>query len=160
MPTSTPASAMAEAIGAVGRVPPARTDAAASGLAGVWAPVRDFGRRHRLGAVGAAFVALTVAVAALAPVMAPYDPNAQNLGNVLLPPSASHWLGTDDLGRDVLSRLIHGARVSLQAGILTVAFAMVAGVALGLVGGYAGGRVDEMLMRVMDAILAFPSLVL
>jgi peptide/nickel transport system permease protein len=129
-------------------------------LQGWWAAARELARRHRLAALGAGFVGLALLAAVTAPVVAPHDPLKQDLGNVLQTPSRAHWLGTDDLGRDVLSRLLHGARVSLQAGVLTVLFALVVGVALGLVGGYVGGRVDEALMRVMDAVLAFPSLVL
>jgi peptide/nickel transport system permease protein len=117
-------------------------------------------RRHRLAAVAAVFLALVVGASVFAPLVAPRDPDAQDLGNVLQVPSAAHLLGTDDLGRDVMSRMIYGARVSLQAGVLTVAFALVIGVALGLISGLAGGRVDEVLMRVMDAVLAFPSLML
>lgn len=117
-------------------------------------------RRHRLGAIGASAIAVVLVVAVFAPLLGPYDPNAQDLNNVLQVPSAAHPLGTDDLGRDVLSRLVHGSRVSLQAGLVTVFFAMLAGVSLGLLGGFVGGSVDEVLMRVMDAILAFPSLVL
>lgn len=126
----------------------------------LWMPALDLSRRHRLGSLGAAFVALVLAGAVFAPWLAPRDPNAQDLANVLQAPSSVHLLGTDDLGRDVMSRLIYGARVSLQAGILTVFFALVGGVAIGVVAGFVGGRVDEVLMRAMDAILAFPSLVL
>lgn len=116
--------------------------------------------KHRLGAVGAATVILVVFVAVFASLLTRYDPNAQDLANVLQSPSAAHLLGTDDLGRDLVSRLIFGARVSLQAGLVTVFFAMLAGITLGLVGGFVGGWLDEMLMRLMDAILAFPGLVL
>lgn len=116
--------------------------------------------RHRLGALGAAGVIAVMVVAIFSPLLAPSDPNAQDLGNVLQWPSRAHALGTDDLGRDVLSRLVFGARVSLQAGAVTVFFAMLAGITLGLLGGFVGGWVDEVLMRFMDAILAFPGLVL
>jgi len=117
-------------------------------------------RKHRLGALGAVGVVLVVFVAIFAPVLSRYDPNAQDLANVLLSPSAAHVLGTDDLGRDLLGRLVFGARVSLQAGVVTVFFAMLAGITLGLLGGFVGGWVDEVLMRLMDAVLAFPGLVL
>lgn len=116
--------------------------------------------KHRLGAVGAAGVVLVAFVALFAPLLARYNPNAQDLANVLQSPSAAHLLGTDDLGRDLVSRLIFGARVSLQAGVVTIFFAMLAGITLGLLGGFVGGWVDEILMRLMDAILAFPGLVL
>jgi ABC-type dipeptide/oligopeptide/nickel transport system permease subunit len=131
-----------------------------------WPLLRVCGRalfylvKHRLGALGAAGVILVLLVAIFAPFLSRYDPNAQDLGNVLQAPSTAHALGTDDLGRDVLSRLVHGSRVSLQAGLVTVFFAMIAGISLGLLGGFAGGWADEVLMRLMDAILAFPSLVL
>jgi peptide/nickel transport system permease protein len=150
---------MAEEIALAACAPP-RPGVARSRLLGVARPARDFCRRRPLAAMGAAFVALVIVAAVLAPLVTPHAPTRQDLGNVLQPPSGAHWLGTDDLGRDVMSRLVHGARVSLQAGVLTVAFALLAGVTLGLVGGYVGGPVDDVLMRVMDAILAFPSLVL
>jgi peptide/nickel transport system permease protein len=127
---------------------------------GLWRPVLAFARRRPMATVGAVFIALVLFAAFAAPVLAPYDPNKQDLGNVLQPPGAAYPLGTDDLGRDVLSRLIFGSRVSLQAGIITVFFALVVGVTIGLVGGFVGGRLDDVLFRVMDAILAFPSLVL
>ena len=121
--------------------------------------LRTFARR-RLAVVGAILVAIEVLLAVLAPVLAPYPPNTQNFRAVLQPPSAAHWLGTDDLGRDILSRLLHGARISLQVGILAVAIAVAVGVPLGLVVGYAGGRLDEVVMRVVDSLMSMPSLVL
>jgi peptide/nickel transport system permease protein len=143
----------------LGRAASARPSAF-SPLLRAWGAVLVLLRRHRLGAIGAYAVAVVLVVAVFAPLLGPYDPNAQDLNNVLQAPSAAHPLGTDDLGRDVLSRLVHGSRVSLQAGLVTVFFAMLAGVSLGLLGGFVGGSVDEVLMRVMDAVLAFPSLVL
>lgn len=101
-----------------------------------------------------------VACALLANVLAPANPNVQDYGAFLQPPSAAHPLGTDDLGRDVLSRLLYGARVSLEVGLVAVAIALVAGVAVGLLAGYLGGWVDSALMRVVDAIQVFPALVL
>jgi peptide/nickel transport system permease protein len=139
---------------------PARAAVGTSRVPGVWRLARDLWRRRPLAAAGAVFVALVVAAAIFAPVLAPYDPNKQSLDSVLASPGMAHPLGSDDLGRDVLSRLIYGARVSLQAGVVTVLFALAAGVAIGLVGGFAGGWVDDVLFRVMDAVLAFPSLVL
>ena len=103
---------------------------------------------------------LAVAVAIAAPLVAPHDPLAQNLGNALARPDRAHLLGTDNVGRDVLSRVIWGTRVSLLAGLVSVALAMVAGSALGLLAGYSGGRLDGLVMRLMDAILSFPPLVL
>jgi peptide/nickel transport system permease protein len=103
---------------------------------------------------------LAVLVALAAPLVAPYDPLAQNLGNTLARPDRAHLLGTDNVGRDVLSRVIWGTRVSLLAGLVSVALAMVSGSLLGLFAGYSGGRVDGLVMRLMDAILSFPPLVL
>lgn len=109
---------------------------------------------------GAVILALFVLTALLAPWLAPYSPIDQNLASRLQAPSWSHWLGTDDLGRDLLSRLIHGTRVSLRVGVIAVGLALVLGTAIGLVAGYKGGKVDELLMRVLDVLLAFPSILL
>jgi len=116
--------------------------------------------RARLAPFGAGVVLLAVLVALTAPLLAPYDPLAQNLGNTLARPGRAHLLGTDNVGRDVLSRVIWGTRVSLVAGLVAVAIAVVAGSLLGVVAGYCGGRVDGLVMRLMDAVLSFPPLVL
>jgi peptide/nickel transport system permease protein len=116
--------------------------------------------RARLAPFGAAVLALSVLIALTAPVVAPYDPLVQNLGNTLAPPGRAHLLGTDNVGRDVLSRVIWGTRVSLVAGLVSVVLAVVAGSVLGVVAGYCGGRIDGLVMRVMDAVLSFPPLVL
>ena len=92
--------------------------------------------------------------------LAPYDPYAQDLGSALQAPGRAHLLGTDNVGRDVLSRVIWGTRVSLVAGFVSVAIAALAGSLLGIAAGYSGGRVDGLVMRVMDAVLSFPPLVL
>lgn len=117
-------------------------------------------RRNRGAVVGAAVVVLLVTLAAAAPLLAPADPNAQDLSARLLPPSPQHLLGTDEFGRDMLSRLLYGARPALAAGMLAAAIAMGLGVTIGLVSGYVGGAVDQVLMRVMDIMLAFPYLLL
>jgi peptide/nickel transport system permease protein len=101
-----------------------------------------------------------VIAAVFAPVVAPYDPTTQNFTALLQGPSTAHPLGTDELGRDTLSRVIHGARVSLQVGLIAVGLALVTGGSLGLISGYARGAVDTVVMRVMDGLLAFPALVL
>ena len=102
-----------------------------------------------------------VLIGIFAPWLAPYDPNAQNLGMRLQPPlTDGHLLGTDSLGRDVLSRLIYGSRVSLMVGFSAVLLAAVLGIVIGLVSGYLGGWVDSLLMRIVDAFLAFPFLLL
>jgi len=116
-------------------------------------------RRQRLGMAGAVMLSLTIIAAATAPWLAPYDPNKIDPLRVLESPGAQHWLGTDGLGRDVLSRILYGARVSLYAGVLVVSVSMIIGTTIGLVAGYAGGLIDALLMRAMDALLAFPGLV-
>src|SRR3954466_11670912 len=98
--------------------------------------------RSRMAPFGAVVLALAVLAAVAAPLVAPYDPVKQNLGNTLAPPGRAHVFGTDNLGRDVLSRVIWGTRVSLVAGLVAVALATAAGSVLGLIAGYCGGRVD------------------
>jgi ABC-type dipeptide/oligopeptide/nickel transport system permease subunit len=114
----------------------------------------------RLAPFGAVVLLVAIAMAFGAPVLSPHDPLKQNLDNALARPGRTHVLGTDNVGRDVLSRVIWGTRVSPLAGIVSVALAAAAGSVLGLLAGYAGGRVDGLLMRVMDAVLSFPPLVL
>ena len=109
---------------------------------------------------GLIVIIVMVVAALLAPVLAPGDPIALKLGSRLRPPSAEHWFGTDDLGRDVLSRVIYGSRVSLQVGALVVAIAGTFGFVLGATTGYVRGIFDDVVMRVMDIILAFPALIL
>jgi len=116
--------------------------------------------RARLAPFGALVMVLAGLVALAAPLLAPYDPLAQNLGNTLAAPGRAHLLGTDNVGRDVLSRVIWGTRVSLVAGLVSVVLAVCAGSVLGVVAGYCGGRIDGVVMRVMDAVLSFPPLVL
>jgi peptide/nickel transport system permease protein len=115
---------------------------------------------HRSGTVGAVVVLIIVLVALAAPLVAPFDPNAQDVLDVLVPPGAHHLLGTDELGRDVLSRLIYGAQNSVFVGFLAVALGALVGVATGLVAGYAGGWVDAVISRLWDVLLAFPGLIL
>ena len=114
----------------------------------------------RLAAAGLAIVLVLVACAILAPYISPYEPNRQQLLKALQAPSAEHLLGTDENGRDVLSRILHGTRISLAAGVFSVAIAVVLGVGSGIISGYFGGRLDNIIMRFMDALLAFPTLVL
>jgi len=116
---------------------------------------------RRKGAVlGLAIIALFVAAAVLAPFIAPYDPAAQSWTVVRKPPSWLHWFGTDEVGRDTLSRVIFGARASLLAGVISVSLAVGIGVPLGLAAGYLGGLVDGLLSRLTDAMLACPYLIL
>jgi peptide/nickel transport system permease protein len=107
-----------------------------------------------------AIVAAWLLAGALAPWIAPREPMEQNLAARLAPPSRAHWLGTDQLGRDVFSRVLHGARLSIPVGLLTVAIAIVLGVTIGALSGYFGGYLDETVMRLIDLLLAFPSVIL
>jgi peptide/nickel transport system permease protein len=115
----------------------------------------------RKGAVaGLIVIAIFIALALFAPLIAPYDPIATSWTLVRKPPSALHWFGTDDLGRDVLARVIYGTRASLLAGAISVGIALAVGVPLGLVSGYRGGFIDALISRMTDAMLACPSLIL
>lgn len=116
--------------------------------------------RHRAAMVGLACLVLVCLAVALAPWIAPYDPVQMKLSVKLQPPSFEHFFGTDHFGRDVFSRLLHGGRVSLSVAVLVVGFAFVIGVPLGLLSGYFGGSVDNLLMRLIDAFLTFPPLLL
>jgi peptide/nickel transport system permease protein len=115
---------------------------------------------NRLAVIGLSIIVLLVAVAALAPVLAPYPPNTPELTQRLDPPGRAHWLGTDELGRDIFSRIIHGSRLTLYVVVLVAVIAAPAGLAIGTVAGYAGGWVDTALMRITDIFLAFPKLIL
>ena len=116
--------------------------------------------RVRGAVLGLGVLIVLVVLALGADVIAPRDPNLQTYVDVLQPPSMTYPFGTDDLGRDVLSRIIHGSRVSLEVGLISIGLSLVLGVPVGVIAGYIGGRVDDVLMRIMDAIFAFPALVL
>jgi peptide/nickel transport system permease protein len=109
---------------------------------------------------GAVIVALIVALALAAPIVAPSDPLAQHVASGAQAPSAAHWFGTDKLGRDVFSRIVYGARISIRIGFVAVGLAITAGTFVGLIAGYAGGSIDAVLMGAMDLMLAFPSIIL
>jgi peptide/nickel transport system permease protein len=113
-------------------------------------------RRNRLALVGGVVVLALVLLALLAPAIAPWDPNRPDIRKNLAAPSAAHWLGTDQLGRDVLSRMLHGARVSLAVGFVSVGIATLIGILLGSVAGYNGGALDAFVMRLVDLMLVFP----
>jgi len=115
---------------------------------------------NRLFWVGAVLLAALVLVAAFAPLIAPHDPLEQNIVTRLEPPSAEFLLGTDSYGRDVLSRLIYGARVSLSVGFLAILIAMAVGSTIGIVAGYIGGKLDQIVMGLLDVMLSFPTLLL
>jgi peptide/nickel transport system permease protein len=113
--------------------------------------------RDRLGIV---ILGLMLLAAAIGPALCPYDPAVPDFLATLAPPSAAHWLGTDDLGRDVLSRILAGGRASLLVGVVSVAAAALVGAPLGLVSGFVGGWTDSVIMRCTDVLLAFPGLLL
>lgn len=125
-------------------------------IAEVWRRLR----RNRAAIVGGVIVLLFVFIAIFAPWLSPYPPNEGDLTKRLKPPCREHLLGTDPLGRDLLSRVIYGARISLQIQIISVSIALVIGTLLGLIGGYYGGRLDNLIMRLMDILLAFPGIFL
>jgi peptide/nickel transport system permease protein len=110
--------------------------------------------------VSGGVIGVFIVVAVLAPTVAPYDPLKIFPGQVLKPPSATHWLGTDELGRSVLSRLIHGARASLEVAFLAVAIATITGSSLGIFAAYHGGLIDMLVMRGMDLVLCLPMMIL
>jgi peptide/nickel transport system permease protein len=113
--------------------------------------------RHRLAAAGAIALIILVILALLAP-LAPHDPSAINATERLEPPNSTYWLGTDLLGRDVFSRLLWGGRISLTVGLLATLVSLVVGTSVGAIAGYFGGWIDNLLMRIVDAFLSFPSL--
>jgi peptide/nickel transport system permease protein len=113
-------------------------------------------RRNQLALAGGVVVVFVAVLALLAPVIAPMDPNRPDVKKILDSPSGRHPLGTDQLGRDVLSRMLYGARVSLAVGFVSVGIATVIGIALGSVAGYHGGTIDAMVMRLVDLMLVFP----
>jgi peptide/nickel transport system permease protein len=117
-------------------------------------------RRNPRLLIGGSLVLLLLLMALLAPALAPYDPIAADIGQGLQPPSPAHWLGTDDQGRDVLSRVMWGARISLSVALISVGIGLGLGTSLGLVAGYLGGGTDLVGMRLVDALLAFPALLL
>lgn len=116
-------------------------------------------KRHKLGVISLIAVLVLSLAAVLAPVIAPYDPTAIS-GPFAGPPSIEHWLGTDQIGRDILSRLLYGMRVSLLVGVMATVISTVIGVVLGLIAGYFGGIVDMVIMRVTDMVMSFPYILL
>jgi peptide/nickel transport system permease protein len=130
-------------------------------------PARSFGldvwrrfRRAPGGVAGAVVIAAIVGLAVFAPLIAPHDPLVQNVALGARPPSGGHPFGTDKLGRDLFARIVYGARISLRIGFVAVGLAITAGTLIGMVAGYAGRRIDAVLMGAMDVMLAFPSIIL
>jgi peptide/nickel transport system permease protein len=123
----------------------------------VW--LLDWLRRDKRAALSFSFLLLLVVISVAAPWIAPHSPTDQDLANTLVGPTATHWLGTDDLGRDIFSRLLFGARVAIYASALAVGIAVVLGVPVGILAGYLGGWVDDAIGRMIDTFLAFPAIV-
>ena len=124
------------------------------------ATLADFVRQRPLGAIGAAIIVVMVVTAATAGMLAPYDPLAPDYGAMLAAPDASHWLGTDAFGRDVLSRLVYGSRTALMVGLGASLLGATFGALIGVASAYFGGRVDLIVQRVMDVFFAFPVIIL
>ncbi|MBV7331196.1 ABC transporter permease [Chloroflexi bacterium TSY] len=116
--------------------------------------------RNRAALVGAVIVVLEILIALFAPYIAPYDPIEQTIYDALQAPSSKYLLGTDEVGRDILSRILHGTSISLRVGLISVGIGCVLGVLLGLIAGYYGGHVDNFILRLMDIWLAFPGILL
>ena len=133
---------------------------AGANVEGRWSGARFLARRYPLGAIGAAIMAVFVFAAVFAEIITFQDPLATNASLSLAPPSAAHWLGTDNFGRDVYSRIVYGARISLAVGIGSTALGCLFGVALGLLSGYLSGWVDLLVQRLIDILQALPLLVL
>jgi peptide/nickel transport system permease protein len=122
-------------------------------------PMRDL-LRNRSATLGLALIALIVIVALIGPALAPYNPLIPSPLDRLKGPSSAHFFGTDSLGRDILSRVIYGSRISLAIGLISVTISLVPGTLLGLLAGYFGGKLDSLIMRLMDVLLAFPAILL
>ena len=122
--------------------------------------VKRLWRENKLAAASAIVILLFILAAILAPVLTPYTFDSMDLHNRLVPPSRAHLLGTDEAGRDVLTRMLYGSRVSLLVGIVPTVISMLAGAILGIIAGYNGGRTDAVIMRIADVMLAFPSMFL
>jgi peptide/nickel transport system permease protein len=114
-------------------------------------------RRNRLAVSGSVIILLLFALAVLAPVLSRHDPAVIDVNNILSPPSVEHWMGTDESGRDVMSRMIYGARISMLVGFVAVGIATFIGILFGAVAGYYGGRIDAVIMRFVDIMLCFPT---
>lgn len=117
-------------------------------------------KKNKAAMIGGILILFFIAVAFIGPYFTPYEPDAQNVVNKLQPPSADHWFGTDHHGRDIFSRIIHGMSITLYIGFFSVAMGAMVGVILGMISGYYGGKIDTIIMRIMDVLLAFPGILL
>ena len=126
----------------------------------MWSALASAFRANKTSWVGFVLLVLIILAALLAPLLAPVDPTEQDILRKLEPPSTESLLGTDSFGRDILSRILYGARISLVVGLASILIASLIGGALGVIAGYVGGRVDRLIMGAMDVMLAFPTLLL
>ncbi|MEO1441940.1 MAG: ABC transporter permease, partial [Chloroflexota bacterium] len=127
---------------------------------GLWGDAFKQFIKHPTGMFGAFLVTLLIVAALFGPLLAPYDPTEMDFAETFAPPSLEHPMGTDNFGRDVFTRIMYGARVSLQVGVISVTLATVVGTLLGMIAGYSNRIVDEIIMRAMDIIFAFPAILL
>ena len=127
---------------------------------GPWRSISNFVTRKPLGAFGALIIIIMAIMAVVGPYMTTWDPLEWNLRDKLLGPTAEHWLGTDEMGRDLWSRMMSGARISLLVGFASVAFGSGAGGVIGVISGWYGGKVDNSIQRIMDALMSIPTLIL
>ena len=127
---------------------------------GLLASIRNMFRVNWAARLGLIMILLIVLMAVAAPLITRYDPNEMDLSSMCEPPSLKHWLGTDDLGQDVFTRMVYGGRISLMIGFVPSLISLLLGTVLGLMAGYLGKHVDNLIMRVADVVLAFPSLLL
>ena len=127
---------------------------------GIWQSILNMFRVNRAALLGLILIVLIVLLALAAPLVARYDPNELDLTCMRQAPSAAHWFGTDDLGRDVFARIVYGSRISLMIGFIPSIISLILGTILGLMAGYLGKHVDGVIMRIADVVLAFPSLLL
>ena len=116
--------------------------------------------KNKLAVVGALILLLLIVTAIFAPQLAPYNPLEQKVIEGLNPPSAAHWFGQDKLGRDIFSRMMYGSRISIWVGLATVSISLIIGVTIGAISGYYGGLIDELFMRIVDILMAFPGILL
>jgi len=117
-------------------------------------------KKNKTAVIGLVVALIVIFIAAIAPLLAPYDPLEQNVSEKLTPPRTQYLMGTDVFGRDVLSRVIYGARVSLMVGVFSVMLAMVVGTAMGIYAGFKGGRIENLIMRGVDILMSFPNLIM
>jgi peptide/nickel transport system permease protein len=138
----------------------AESEARPQARKGLWQSLFRFVQRKPLGAVGAVFLFAFIAVAILAPMLSTHDPDLNDYRTRIKPPSFQHWFGTDNFGRDIYSRVIYGARISIYVGVLSTLLGTMIGAMLGLISGFFGGRIDHLIQRIADIMFTIPGLVL